>query len=184
MTPSYVRTIACPVNPSSPRMTSMTCFLTQVFRFCSLATKTRSPTSIGSVSLNHLMRLVMVGKYSRTHLVQNPSKACLIKLQLLRKQSDDGVGSTGDCFTPFELPNKKWGGGDSDIVQPRQKIYPPLPIVENCIIYLVVPTATTAPKILDNYLSLNHECSEKSQEVIQAHYDLQSLSLRWTNGSI
>lgn len=69
--PSLVCTTALLVCPSFPFNTSTIRPRSHPFRLFSSTTYTTSPGSNGFAGLNHFVRLANVGRYSRTHRLQN-----------------------------------------------------------------------------------------------------------------
>uniref|UniRef100_A0A2M4C608 Secreted protein n=1 Tax=Anopheles marajoara TaxID=58244 RepID=A0A2M4C608_9DIPT len=77
---------------------------------------TTSPTATGRTLFTHLLLLVSVGRYSRTHFFQNTSAIlCEVSHDVLKVAASLSNGRCG--LSPLKLPNKKWlgvsGGSES-----------------------------------------------------------------------
>ena len=100
--PIAVRTSTMRILPSFPGYTFSTMPFGQQLRAnCGSAMTTTSLTLIGSAALNHLVRRVSVGRYSRTQRCQNISiMAWEIRHCFLRHFSSNFPGATARWLRP------------------------------------------------------------------------------------
>lgn len=93
--PFFVCMSALRTRPSLPGYTLTTRPLVQLFLSSSYAVTTKSPTSSGLTSVNHLLRLDMLGRYSLIQRFQNWLIRSWTRFQLLRNAIRSSVNGFG-----------------------------------------------------------------------------------------